>query len=92
MKIKIKAKSDPCNCQGNTASGCNNERKDEALRDKWSAWVGIILLFGAVTMFIIVAGFVAEDPFSVSNLANWGRAVEVFGIMWFGLAMARWRG
>ena len=95
MKIKIKAKSDPCNCKGNAGSGCTNERKGEAPIDKRWAWVGASLLFVSVAIFlgIFVAGIViaTEDLFSLSNLLNLAQAFEVSGLIFFGIAMARWR-
>ena len=79
---------------GNVGSNFNARvlynRKDEAPRDKLNAWLGIIFCFGAVVLFFIASAS-AEDKLSLSNLANLGQVAEVFGIMFFGLAMGRWR-
>lgn len=91
MKIKINAKSNSCNCQGSTDSGCASERKSEAPIDQVFAWVGTFLLLGAAIVFFIISA-TAEETFSLSNLANWGQVAEVFGLMCFSVAMGRWRG
>lgn len=88
MKIKIKAKSDSCNCQGKTGSGCSNDRKSEAPIDLVFAWIGVVLLFGAIALFI----YASVDEAQPSARANIGQIAEVLGIMCFGVAMARWRG
>lgn len=94
MKIKINAKSDSCNCQVSTDSGCASERKSEAPIDKRFAWAGVILLIIAAFMFL-VAHSLSNAPklnWLQANWINWAQVVEVFGLMWFGVAMARWRG
>ncbi len=88
MKIKINAKSDSCNCQGSTDSGCTNERKGEAPIDKVFAWLGFSLVIGSIVLYL----FTSVDEAPPSLWANLSRVVEVLGIMCFGAAMARWRG
>ena len=93
MKIKINAKSDSCNCQGTAGSGCTNKRKSEAPIDKRYAFAGMFLLILAAIMFVFPS-FLPNDASNLlpSHWFNWAQAAEVFGILFFGAAMARWRG
>ena len=88
MKIKINAKSNSCNCQSNAGSGCTNKHKDEAPIDKWFAGIGITLLFGAIALHL----WISVDTGTFSWRTNLTRTIELLGIMFFGVAMARWRG
>lgn len=81
---KVKEKSDMCNCQGNADNGCNN-REGETRRNNRRAWVGVCLLIGAVHMYL----FSGHDEPILLTLA---RPVELLGLVFFGVAMARWRG
>ena len=93
MKIKINVKSDSCNCQGSTDSGRTNERKGEAPIHKRYSLAGMVLLIGAATMFSFHS-FLSKymSDWLRTNWLNWAQAAEVYGIMFFGVAMARWRG
>ena len=90
---QIPEKSDSCNCQVSTDSGYTNERKGEAPIDKRFSLAGLVFLIGAAAMFVFPS-FASQhmSDWLRTNLLNWAQAAEVWGIIFFGAAMARWRG